>query len=62
MNTGRQGNFYTYQAMWIGESLIAQNSDSRKETVALDQTYFAIQTSRMELIEKERNLLSSKKE
>ena len=38
--------------------LIVQNADSRKKTVALGQTYFAIQTRRQELSEKEYNLLS----
>jgi len=38
--------------------LIVQNSDPRKEVVSLGQTYFAIQTRRQELSEKEYSILS----
>lgn len=33
--------------------LIVQNADSKKKTVALGQTYFAVQTRKQELTEKE---------
>ncbi len=38
--------------------LIVQNADSKKETVALGQTYFAIQTRKMELTEAEYSKLT----
>ena len=38
--------------------LIVQNSDPRKEVVALGQTYFAIQTRKQELTEKEYSMLT----
>lgn len=42
-----------YKLSRYASYLIVQNSDPNKEVVALGQTYFAIQTRKQELMEKE---------
>ena len=51
-------NIVDYKLSRYACYLIVQNSDPRKEVVALGQTYFAIQTRKQELTEKEYSMLT----
>ncbi len=58
LGKGGQRKISDYKLSRYACYLIAQNGDSRKKVIALAQTYFAIQTRKQELLEKEYNSLT----
>ena len=58
MPKGATKNINEYKLTRYACYLIAQNGDSRKKVIALAQTYFAIQTRKQEISEKEYSLLT----
>jgi len=58
MPKGATKNIKDFQLTRYACYLIAQNGDPRKEVIALAQTYFAIQTRKQEISEKDYNLLT----
>ena len=58
LGKGGQRKISDYKLSRYACYLIVQNGDSRKKVIALAQTYFAIQTRKQELLEKEYNSLT----
>ena len=55
---GAKRKILNYKLLRYACYLIAQNADSHIKTIALAQTYFAIQTRKQEIFEKEYNSLT----
>ena len=58
MPKGATKNIKDYELTRYACYLIAQNGDSRKKVIALAQTYFAVQTRKQEITEKEYSMLT----
>lgn len=58
MPKGAEKEIKDYKLSRYACYLIAQNGDSRKKVIALAQTYFAVQTRKQEITEKEYSMLT----